>query len=358
MKITGIEALIYPMKLAEPYTIAYETVTQCSNVFIRVTTDCGITGVGCAAPDYEITNETADDVIRDVKEHVEPLLLHTNPFEYVRLLEELKAIRKEALSLRAMVDMVLFDIISKKAGVPLYKFLGGYRNAIATSVTIGILPTEETLQKAGSLLNQEFTILKLKGGKDLDEDIQKIALLRNKYGADFTLRFDANQGYSVDEAIRFVKATSAYQVEMLEQPTARKDILSLGKVSEKVPIPVMADESLMNLRDVFRLTRDDLTDMINIKLMKVGGIYEASQINAVARSAGVEAMMGCMDESALAISAGLSLALARPNIVYADLDGHLDLLDDPTQAVVRIDKGFLYPSDAPGLGLSTLTFFT
>lgn len=338
------------MPLAVPYTIAYETVSKTSNIILKLNTDMGLTGWGCAAPDLEVTSESPEDVVNNIDNIVSGLLKNQSPFQIARVMQELKQLCPAASSTRAMVDIALYDLLARKAGLPLYQLLGGYRNEIPTSITIGILPLKETMEQVRTYLEKGFKIIKLKGGLNVEEDIEKIRKVREKYGKGITFRFDANQGYTPQEAIEFTSKVKDYGVEILEQPTKQKKEEQLGEVTQNTDMPVMADESIKTLADAFRLASNNLIDMVNIKIMKVGGILESQHINSVSKAAGMEVMVGCIDECALGISAGLHFALSRPNIEFADLDGHLDLLEDPFVDLFHLKNGVLYPTQEEGLG--------
>lgn len=350
MKIVALDVRPVRMPLTNPYTIAYETVESASNIFLRIETDTRIVGFGCASPDHEITGETEDTVLAAFRDAIVPTLAGRNPLRTTRLLADVKRRLTGQPSALAMVDMALYDILGKVAGLPVHMLIGGFRSGIKTSVTIGILPLDETVRAAKKLVAGGIRCLKLKGGRNMESDVERVIKVREAVGKSVGLRFDANQGYSVEESVTFVEATRPARLELLEQPTPGAQPHLLGQVSRNVAIPVMADESLKTLRDAFRLARRDLVDMVNIKIMKVGGISAALEIDAVARAARYEVMVGCLDEAALSIAAGLHFALARPNVAYADLDGHLDLLNDPSAGAVILRRGILYPTGKPGLG--------
>ncbi len=338
------------MRLAEPYVIAYETVSETVNVFLRLETDRGIVGCGCAGPDREICGEDAEGVLAATREIVEPVLKGGDALRLEPLLRELSAALSDRPAALAMADMALRDIGAKARGLPLYRMLGGEDESVVTSVTIGILSEEETVSCARRWVEKGFCCLKLKGGLDCEADAARVLKVREAVSDGVELRFDANQGYTVEDTLAFAERARSARLEFIEQPTPRDRLDLLAEVTGRLELPVMADELLMNLDDARAVASRRAADSLNVKLMKVGGIGRAIEIDQVAAAAGMPVMVGCMDEAALAIAAGLHLVLARPNIRYADLDGHLDLCGDPSDGAVIIENGRLRPTGKPGLG--------
>ncbi len=354
MKIIASTCWVQHFILKEGYSIAYEAdINSCDNVFLRLETDNGFVGHGMAAPDMMVTGEDATSVSNTYNNHIEAVMKGEDPFFYSRLYEELREAIPGQSSALAMVEIALYDIMAQKAGVPLYKFLGGFKEKIITSVTIGIMDDATALERAKKLVDLGIKTIKIKGGNDVERDIRIIEKMRALIGNDIGLTFDANQGYSLIESAHFIRNTKNTNLELIEQPTSPELTSQWHLLRQEGNVPIMADESLKKLSDSFTLTSRQAVDFLNVKLMKVGGITPALQINSSARSAAVRCMMGCMDESSLGIAAGLHVALARPNFSHADLDSWLDMEDDPFDGLVTLKDGYLYPRQAPGLGIQS-----
>jgi L-alanine-DL-glutamate epimerase-like enolase superfamily enzyme len=282
MKIQHIEVWPVTCKLAEPYTIAYETYDSAEIVFIRIETSTGINGFGCCSPDPEVTGETADRVFQLLANELADELAGLPADRLAVPLTKISRYRISSPGAVAAIDMALFDIWGKMCGQPVYRLLGGFRTEIATSITIGILPEAETLDKARDFIRQGFHILKLKGGLNVADDIARVCRTREIIGREAAIRFDANQGYSVAEALEFSRGIENMNIEFIEQPTPQDDFQALAAVSAQSNVPIMADESLKSPQDAVKIAAGKAADLLNIKLMKSGGISGAMGINAIA----------------------------------------------------------------------------
>lgn len=351
MKIVHGEVREVPIALAEPYEVAYGSVESASSVFLRLETDSGLIGFGAANADEEVTGETASGMRTAVAAAVEAGLRGADPLCRERIWQELNPVLEGQPSARAAVDMALFDLLGKAAGLPVWKLLGGFRDRIETDVTIGIDSLDQTVREAQRWVARGFSQLKLKIGRDVDEDLRRLHAVRHAVGPEVELRIDANQGYSVEQAIGIARDAQPMAPSLLEQPTPKNRIDQLAEVRHAVSLPIMADECVLNARDAFEVARRHAADLVSIKLMKSGGVDEAMRIAAVARATGIKAMISCMDESRLGIAAALHFACACPTVELADLDGHLALRGDPSRGGFVMDGGWLHVLDVPGWGV-------
>jgi L-alanine-DL-glutamate epimerase-like enolase superfamily enzyme len=263
-------------------------------------------------------------------------------------LAELSALAEGTPSALAAFDIAFHDLLGLASGLPLHRLLGGYRYRIRTSITVGIGPVNETVELARLRARHGFRILKLKGGLDPEEDVRRVAAVHDAL-PDVRLRLDADQGYSVRQALDVARALAG-KIEMLEQPTPAGDLDALRQVREHSPAPVLASQGVRSPEAALEIATRQAAHGLSIKLSTCGGLLPARQIDAIARAARMATMVGCLNEPALLIAAGLALALSSPNVQYGDLDGHFDLVDDPTQASFRFEEGWLVATDAPGLG--------
>ena len=238
--------------------------------------------------------------------------------------------------------------------MPLYKYLGGYRNKVETDITISINEPEEMEADAVSACRKGFSALKLKVGIDAEKDVERVRRIRNAVGDRMKIRLDANQGWEVDEAIRTIRKIEdmGLDIELVEQPVKARDFEGMKKVKDNVNTVIMADESLFSPQDALKLLQMQAADLLNIKLMKCGGIYNALRITAIAETYGVECMLGSMLESKISLTAAAHLAAAKRIITRVDLDAAILLAEDPVSGGFHKEVPWFYLDESPGLGIT------
>ncbi len=350
MQITNVEVVPVELNLRLPYRTAYrpeQGVDRVTVVFVRVETRQGRTAWGCAAFDEGLTGETLEDVVRACRACADRAR-DLNPLNTEYALDQLAPLTERTPSALCAFDLAFHDLLGLAAGMPLYRLLGGYRNRIPTSITISLASVKESVELARDRVRQGFRILKIKGGLDPDEDVRRVRAI-HKAMPHCTLRLDADQGYTVRQALDVARALKD-ELEMLEQPTPAADLDGLRQVTQHSPVPILADESVTGPASALELAARRAADGMSVKLATCGGLRCARQVDTVARAARMATMVSCVNEPALLIAAGLSFGLSSPNVRYGDLDGHLDLVNDPTVPGFRLEEGRLIAADVPGLG--------
>ena len=356
MKITGIKVHETNIPLKEPFRISLGVITHSRSAVVSVETDEGLVGYGEGAPGILITGENLPGTV-DCIRSFEKDLIGTDPTDLEKVYWILDRAAAHAPCGKTAIDMACYDLLGKKAGLPVYKLLGGNSNYIETDITVGIDKPEIMGEKARKHVEEGFDTIKTKVGTSFEEDVARIKAIREAVGDDVKIRIDANQAWSAKEAVRMIERLDEFNLELVEQPVPYHDIAGLEYVTKHTSVPIMSDESCFTSKDALRLVERRAVDYLNIKLMKCGGIREALKINAICEAAGIECMLGCMgEESNLGITAAASLGAATKNITRADLDATFSLTDLPFKGGFQVEntKKLVLPEE-PGFGFIGFT---
>jgi L-Ala-D/L-Glu epimerase len=267
--------------------------------------------------------------------------LSDDPFQLEDLSKRLDGIAAWNFAAKAAIDIAMHDKVCKTLGIPLYKYFGiTPREDLETSFTISLSDPDTMKQQTED--SPGYHVYKVKVG--VPGDIEMVAAVREATTA--RIRVDANEGWTLKEAMTRIKELEKLDVEFIEQPLHRDDLEGFRILRRNVDMPIVADEGVFRAGDIPKYA--GLVDGINIKLSKSGGLREAFKMIAVARAHRMKIMIGCMVETSVGITAAAHLAML---VDWADLDGNVLITDDPYRGVT-IKNVCLRLPDGPGLGVT------
>ncbi|WPC44602.1 dipeptide epimerase [Clostridium sp. JS66] len=356
MKIKDIQIGRISVPLKTPFKTALRTVNSVEDVIVKIVTDSGSVGYGEAPPTGVITGDTTGAIIGAIEDHIKKLLIGKNIENFEDIMITLNNCMVKNTSAKAAVDIALYDLYGQRYNAPLYKLLGGYRKEIETDITISVNSPEEMAEDSLKAVKRGYDTLKIKVGVDSSMDIKRMKAIREAVGYDVRIRIDANQGWKPKEAVYTLRKMedSGLQIEFVEQPVKAHDIEGLKFVTDNVSIPVMADESVFSPEDALKIMQMRAADLVNIKLMKTGGIYNALKICSMAEIYGVSCMIGCMLEANVSVTAAVHLAAAKSIITKIDLDGPVLCSEDPVEGGAIFNERKITLSNECGLGIKNV----
>ncbi|MBJ7574363.1 dipeptide epimerase [Luteimonas sp. MC1828] len=355
MKITEIRLGMLRVPLKTPFKTALRTVDTVEDIVVEVHTDSGHVGYGEAAPTAVITGDTHGSIVEAIRRVIGPRLIGREVADLNRNVALVQSAMERNTSAKAAVEIALYDLFAQLYGAPLYRVLGGGGDPVVTTdITISVDYIDKMVADSLAAVERGFESLKIKVGKDIGVDIERVKAIHSAVDGRALLRLDANQGWTPKQAVRAVSTLedAGVALELLEQPVHARDIEGLKYVTERVLTPVMADESVFGPAEVIDLIQRRAADIINIKLMKTGGISNAVRIADIAAVYGVECMIGCMIESSISVAAAVHLAIAKGSaITKVDLDGPSLCRFNPVDGGVEFNESEISVGDAPGLGI-------
>lgn len=353
MKITEVRLGRISVPLRVPFKTALRQVNSVEDIIVEVHTDTGAVGYGEAPPTGVITGDTTGAIIGALKDHIIKTVVGRDVDAFEDLMTVLNGCIVKNTSAKAAMDMALWDLYGQLYHIPVYKLMGGARKKIVTDITISVNDPEEMARDAVNAARRGYDCLKVKVGADPSLDVARLAAVRKAAGDSMCIRIDANQAWSPKQAVKLLNQMQekGLDIEFVEQPVKAHDFEGLKYVTERSYVPVLADESVFSPADAVKIMQMGAADLVNIKLMKCGGLWNALKIASAAEVYGVECMIGCMLEAKVSVNAAVHLACGKKVITRVDLDGPVLCSEDPIDGGAVFNEKEITVSDAPGLGI-------
>ena len=314
-----------------------------------------MTGWGEATPDPNVTGETYSGTTQTLLNDLAPALIGHDARDRETALHRLDARVEAVPAAKAALDIALHDLVAKAFGMPLWALLGGRSKPHLTiSRVVSMRSPERMAKDAERHVAAGFRTIKLKVGErdDWQLDVARIAAVRSAIGPQTKIKVDVNQGWQTPGiAIPAIRAALPSVPEYIEQPVAQWDIEGLAEVRRQTGATIMADECCHGPREMQRIVANRAADLVNIKLMKAGGLMSAIRTNAIAEAAGIGAQVGTMVESSIASAAGLHLAMALANVRTVEMGGPLMISDEIGNLREFYQRDQITLPHAPGLGV-------
>jgi len=356
MKITGVRTVPVWCPRRRPYggvtVTALGPAAISDYTIVFVDTDAGITGIG----EVDSVFKRRGALLRnDLEQGLVPAVVGEDPTRIAHLVQKMDRVLDGVEEAKAGIEMALWDILGKSLGVPIYRLLGGkVRDRIPLSYSIPFGTPEEMAEFAVERVKAGHRTIKVKvGSQDGARDIAAVGMIREAIGPDIKLRVDGNMGWpNAKHAIQMIKAMEKWNLELVEQPLPPHDLAGMAEVRRNIGVPLMADESIRNPRSAMDVIRAGAADIANVYVTEAGGLLNASRIFAMCEAAAIPCMIGSMPEFGIGTAAQIHLGVAMTNLgPDSDACGVLYHTEDLLKVPLKIEDGFSYPPEGPGLGV-------
>ena len=348
MKITSLEATWVRIPLHKQYDVQARTYQDSSHIAVRLHTDEGITGIAECPAVFQ--PQIAMDVLT---KHLGPAVVGMDPRQSDLLHRKMDASIADYNMAKYSIDVAAYDIWGKADGLPICALLGGQqRTAVPVCDAIGILPPDEVAQAARQILDQGFTQVKLKAGRDFSRDMEMIRAVREACGDELQIRIDINTGYrNAAVALPLCKRLEEAGVDIFEQPVLGSDLAGMATLCDNLVAPVLAHESLATLDDAIAIVNMKAADILNVSPPKAGGLYKAMQIARFAEAMNVPVMIaGAMETGPGNIASAHLGAACREQPFPGDARTVLREVYSLVNEPIRFEAGHVHLPDGPGLG--------